>query len=43
MRHYVGTIVGEEKLSSCSSTFYFCWIEGAETVVVAVAFCSSFE
>jgi hypothetical protein len=41
--HCVDTIVGEEPISSFSSTMYFCWIEGVEVAVVVVAFCTSFE
>ena len=43
MGHCVGTIVGEETISSFSSTIFFCWIEGVEAVVVVVVFCASFE
>jgi hypothetical protein len=43
MGHCVGTIVGEETISSVSSTIYFCWIEGVEAAVVVVVFCASFE
>jgi hypothetical protein len=42
-RHCVGTIVGEEKISSFSFAICFYWIEGIEAAVVAVAFCASFE
>jgi hypothetical protein len=41
--HCVGTIVGEEKIFSFSSTICFCWIEGVEVAVVVVAFYTSFE
>jgi hypothetical protein len=41
--HYVGTIVGEETMSSFSSEVYFYWIEGVEDGVVVVALCASFE
>jgi hypothetical protein len=37
--HCVGTIVGEETFF----VIYFCWIEGVEAALVAVAFCASFE
>jgi hypothetical protein len=37
--HCVGTIIGEETISAIC----FCWIEGVEAAVVAVAFCASFE
>jgi hypothetical protein len=37
--HCVGTIIGEEAISAIC--FYY--IEGFEAVVVAVAFCVSFE
>jgi hypothetical protein len=43
MRHYVGTIVGEDTISSFSSAICFCWIEGVEATVVIVAFCASFK
>jgi hypothetical protein len=43
MGHCVGTIVGEEEISSFPSAICFYWIEGVEAAVVAVAFCSSFE
>jgi hypothetical protein len=43
MGHCVGTIVGEETISSFSSAIYFCWIEGVEVTVVVVSFCASFE
>jgi hypothetical protein len=43
MGHCVGTIVGEETISSFSSTICFYWIEGVEVAVVVVAFCASFE
>jgi hypothetical protein len=43
MGHCVGTIVGEETISSFSSAICFCWIEGVEAVVVIVALCESFE
>jgi hypothetical protein len=43
MGHCVGTIVGEETISSFSSAICFCWIEGVEAAVVVVAFCASFE
>jgi hypothetical protein len=43
MGHCVGTIVGEETISSFSSAIFFCWIEGVEAVVVVVALCASFE
>jgi hypothetical protein len=43
MGHCVGTIVGEEKISSFSYAICFCWIEGVEVVVVVVAFFASFE
>jgi hypothetical protein len=43
MGHYVGTIVGEETISSFSSEIFFCWIEGVEDVVVVVDFYASFE
>ena len=41
--HYVGTIVGEETISSFSSAICFCWIKGVEAAMVAMAFCASFE
>jgi hypothetical protein len=43
MEHYVGTIVGEETISSASLTIYFFWIEGVEVSVVVVVLCLSFE
>jgi hypothetical protein len=43
MGHCVGTIVGEDTISSFSSTIYFCWIEGVEVAVVVVVLCASFE
>jgi hypothetical protein len=43
MGHCVGTIVGEEKISSVSSTICFLWIKGVEAVVVVVVFYASFE
>jgi hypothetical protein len=43
MVHCVGTIVGEEKISSISPTILFCWIGGVEATVVVVVFCASFE
>jgi hypothetical protein len=43
MGHCVGTIVGEETISSFSSAIFFYWIEGVEAAVVVVAFCASFE
>jgi hypothetical protein len=43
MGNCVGTIIGEETISSFSSPICFCWIEGTKVVVVAVAFCASFE
>jgi hypothetical protein len=39
MGHCVGTIVGEETIY----VIFFCWIEGVKAVVVAGAFCASFE
>jgi hypothetical protein len=41
----VGTIVGEEPISSFSSATYFCWKERswAKAAVVAVSFYSYFE
>jgi hypothetical protein len=43
MGHCVGTIVGEEKISSFSSKNCFSWIGGVEAVVVVVVFCESFK
>jgi hypothetical protein len=43
MGHCVGTIVGEETISSLSSAICFCWIEGVDFGVVVVAFFASFE
>jgi hypothetical protein len=43
MGHCVGTTVGEETISSFSSTIYFCWIEGVEVAVVVVVLCVFFE
>jgi hypothetical protein len=43
MGHCVSTIVGEETISSFSSTIYFCWIKGFEAAVVVVVFFASFE
>jgi hypothetical protein len=42
-RYCVGTIVGEETISSFSSAIYFCWIEGTEDAMVVVAFHASIE
>jgi hypothetical protein len=39
----VGTIVGEETIYYFSFAMCFYWIEGTEVVVVAVAFCASFQ
>jgi hypothetical protein len=43
MGHCLGTIVGEETISSFSFATCFCWIEGVEVGLVAVALCSPFE
>jgi hypothetical protein len=43
MGYCVGTIIGEEIISSFSLTIYFFWIEGVEVVVVVAVFCASFE
>jgi hypothetical protein len=42
MGNYVGTILGEETISSVSLTIYFCWIKGVEAAVVVVVFYASF-
>jgi hypothetical protein len=41
--HCVGTIVGEETISTFSSAIYFCWIEDVEATVVVMVFYASFE
>jgi hypothetical protein len=42
-RYCVGTIIGEEIISSFAYAICFYWIEGVEDAVVVVAFCASFE
>jgi hypothetical protein len=43
MGHCVGMIIVEETISSFSFAICFCWIEGVEVAMVAVALCASFE
>jgi hypothetical protein len=43
MGHYVGIIVGEEKIYSFSLKIYFSWIKGVEAAVDVAVFFASFE
>jgi preprotein translocase subunit SecF len=43
MGHGVGTLVGEETISSFSSTICFCWIEGVVSTMVVAVVCAYFK
>ena len=43
MGHCVGTIVGEETISSFSLKILFCCIEGVEAAVIVAVLCAPFE